>query len=157
MIRIAIALLYAALLSGLPPPIRALKTQASYDCAEVEPISTEVYRDWEKWNVVAFLEWMRERTGVEVAIVHWPLKRAPSGRCYDSRFMKQDVRDFERWIHSETRARNIPLLDLHESVPNQLFFDSLHLNQDGHRRIAPAIRRFVTSVMESSSQEARHE
>ena len=42
---------------------------------------------------------------------------------------------------------HIPLLDLHESVPNEFFFDTVHLNERGHARIAPLIRSFVTSVM----------
>jgi hypothetical protein len=151
------ALRYAAFLSGQAPAPASVDGDLSYDCAEVKLLAARHWWKWEQWNVLAYLEWIRERTGVEVAVVHWPLSHNPRGDCYNARFTNRLVMDFESWIHREARSRGIPLLDLRESLPNRSFFDTIHLNEQGHRLIAPRIQSFAMSVMEDRSRDAQRE
>ena len=151
------ALRYAAFLTGQSPPPASADGDLSYDCSEVKLMAARHWWKWEQWNVLAFLEWIRERTGVEVALVHWPLSHNPRDDCYNARFTNRLVMDFESWIHREARSRGIPLLNLRESLPNQAFFDTIHLNEQGHRLIAPRIQSFVMSVMENPSRDSKRE
>ena len=91
---------------------------------------------------------MKQRTRIDIAIVKWPISHDPNGDCYSERYTNALVKDFDVWIQRETRASDIPLLDLHDSVPNELFFDTVHLNHQGHQQIAPLIRNFAKSVIE---------
>ncbi len=148
---------YATFLTGHSRPLPSAPAAAAYDCAEVKLMETRQYWSWKRWNVLAYLEWMRERTGVEVAVVHWPISHDPRDDCYNARFTDRLVSEFESWLHKEAASRDLPLLDLRESVPSRSFFDTIHLNEEGHRQIAPLLHSFALSVLEDRTREPKRE
>jgi hypothetical protein len=151
---------YATFLTGQPPLLPSAAAAAAapaYDCAEVKLMATRQYWSWKRWNVLAYLEWMRERTGVEVAVVHWPISHDPRDDCYNALFTDRLVSEFESWLHEEAASRDIPLLDLRESLPSRSFFDTIHLNEQGHRQIAPLLHSFVLSVVRDRPREPKRE
>jgi hypothetical protein len=50
---------------------------------------------------------------------------------------------FSRRAHELCQSKNVPLLDLARSVPDDEFFDDTHLSYRGQKRIDPVILEFV--------------
>jgi hypothetical protein len=120
---------------GEPLPI-ALGRQLFYDCDEVRRFEAFNFRGWQRWNTLAYLEHLRVERGVQVLIVNWPVAHEPLGVCYNFRYTKAALEEFRSWIAEDARRRGLAYVDLQDLLAPTDFMDSLHLNVDGHRRIA---------------------
>ena len=140
----------AAVLLGSPPvpPSVPLPTQPlAYPCGETLSDNTDQYRDWKQWNILAYLEQIQRTRGVEMLVVGLPVIHMPRGECYNVRYSKALFADFKAWAASETAARGLRYLDLHDRVPASGFFDSIHLNADGQEVVAEEIARTLGPML----------
>jgi hypothetical protein len=126
-----------------------------YKCEDVERNFEKNYHDWQDWNVLAYLQHLRETTGTEVLIVNWPVPYEPVGDCYNARFSKAAFAEFVAWLGGETAARGLPYLDLHAFLPPDAFADSIHLGADGHRRVAAEIARALDPILSALAERRR--
>ena len=118
-----------------------------YDCADIERNLKTNFRNWQDWNVLAYLQYLHETRGIEVLIVSWPVVREPHGDCYNARFTTAAFEDYLAWVAQETKTRHLAYVDLHDLVPTDAFIDSIHLAPDGHRRVADGIARALDPIL----------
>ena len=129
--------------------------QTDYKCEDIRARVGTNFRNWQAWNVLAYLQHLRETTGIEVLIVAWPVVYEPVEDCYDSRFTKAAVEEYTAWLAEETRTRNLPYLDLHAFLPPDGFVDSIHLGPDGHRRVAEQVAATLDPMLERLAERRR--
>ncbi len=134
-----------------PTPGVSVQPVGDYDCAEVAATFERRYRDWQKWNLMAYLEWLRGESGVPVLVVNWPVAYEPRGACYNSRYTAEALAAYGRWLERETRSRGIPYVDLHDLLPASEFVDTLHPTVAGQRRIAEALEDVVTGLLSETA------
>jgi len=131
-----------------PPPFDSAGRQTTYDCAKTQNDMDLWYRNWKDWNILAYLAQVRDATGVQVAIVNWPVAHEPVGACYNVRYTNEMFEDYNQWLREETRALGLPYLDLHDSLPADEFIDSLHLDADGNQKVAEKMAAFLMPLLE---------
>jgi hypothetical protein len=119
--------------SGLPG------RTTEYNCDLTRIQNQRDFQDWQRWNILAYLEQLQRERDILVLVVHWPVANEPVGDCYNMRFTNALATEFVDWLAAETRARELAYLDLHDLLPSDEFFDSLHVSVNGQRRIADAI------------------
>jgi len=121
--------------------------QTQYDCADTQRKIAKDYRDWKQWNILAFLERLHQTRGIEVLVVGWPIAHEPVGDCYSVRYTDAAVTDFTQWLAAEAAARGLHYLDLHDLLTPEQFFDSLHVNAEGHRVIGEHVARVLDPIL----------
>ena len=144
---------------GIPPNERRhLRRQTRYDCAKTQAKYAKLFTGWQEWSVLPWLAELRERTGVRVALLNWPVAHEPVGACYNVRLPEVALREFNAVIRAEASRLNLPLLDLHDLLAPDDFFDSLHPRPKGQRkiaeRLAPEIRALLPGRALRASAEA---
>ena len=128
--------------SGLPGRATA------YDCDRTRMQNQRDFQNWQRWNILAYLEQLQRERDIPVLVVHWPVAHEPVGDCYNMRFTNALAAEFVDWLAAETRARGLAYLDLHDLLPNVEFIDSLHATALGHRHIADAIAPVLEPILE---------
>jgi len=133
----------------LPPaPISPTRVrQMVYDCSQTLAKERQDYADWQSWNVLAYLETIRHTYGIPIIVLNWPVAYEPVGDCYNVRYSAAAVDEFNRWLRAESDLRGFGYVDLHDLLPGDQFFDSLHLTAEGHRRIAEQVGPLVEGVL----------
>jgi len=132
----------------LRPPVYGTTGRVkTYDCLEVTEREELTYRDWQSWNVLAYLDQLRASSGVQVLVVNWPVAYEPVGACFNARHSAAAIEEFNRWLRAECAARNLPFVDLHDLLAADQFFDSIHPIAEGHRRIAEQLAPAVESAL----------
>jgi len=128
--------------------------QTTYDCEKITREREPLYRHWQDWNIIAFLEGLQAATGAPVLVVNWPVAHEPVGDCYNVRYPAAALHAYDEWMSAETEKRGLSYLDLHDLLPAEEFIDSLHVTAEGQRKIAsainPALERLVRDVAGSS-------
>ncbi|MEO8601865.1 MAG: SGNH/GDSL hydrolase family protein [bacterium] len=136
------------------PPTRGRQT--SYDCAATQRDFDREFEDWQSWNILAYLEDLQANFGLRVVVVNWPVAHEPVGDCYNVRFPAAAVQEFNDWLGRETAQRGLIYVDLHDLLPADQFFDSLHVTAAGHQMIAAALRyRLLSAVAEARTRQDR--
>jgi len=136
--------------NSLPQP-RAPEVVARrtvYDCEVTRTRNQRNFPNWQRWNILAFLEQLQRERDILLLVVHWPVAHEPVGDCYNVRFTNALAAEFVDWLAAETRARGLAHLDLHDLLPSGEFLDSLHVSASGHRRVADAIARALKPMLE---------
>jgi hypothetical protein len=137
----------------VPPPVvdpahAAFSKQPDrYRCAEVEETFARHYAGWRSWNALAWLEQLSRERDVPILVVNLPVIRQPIGRCYNAHYPAAAFREYLDWIASETHARGLAYLDLHDLLPASEFLDSLHPSAAGHQRMAEALAPVVAALL----------
>lgn len=137
------------------PAARTRGRQTDYDCAETQASATRRYADWQSWNGLAALEALQRTQGIPALVVFWPLAHEPRDACYNVRFPSALVREFGDWLRRESAARGLAFLDLHDLLPAELFFDSVHVTAEGQTRIAEALAPAVARLVRTAQAPGR--
>ena len=106
-----------------------------------------VFRGWDKTNPLAYLAAIRERTGIPVVVVDWPIAHEPSGSCYNSYLTKRTLEHYKAWLGTESRRLGLPLVDLSRVLLPREYLDTLHPNPRGQRKIAAALAPHLDPVL----------
>jgi hypothetical protein len=139
----------------LSPPLFGTRgRQTQYDCDRTMAEDRENYDDWQSWNVLAYLETIHITYDIPILVLNWPEAHEPVGACYNVRYSAAAVDEFNRWLRAECERRGFGYLDLHDLLPANQFFDSLHPTAEGHRRIAERIGPVVESVLRERAAHA---
>ncbi len=131
----------ATAIGGSLPPLANTSPPRSgrYNCAETRAVMTRQFSNWEDWTILPYLDELRQRDGVEVVLVSWPIAHEPIDDCYNVRNTDAAVGEFSAWMREQTAARNLPYVDLHTLLAPEYFLDSLHVSAEGHTRVAEAL------------------
>lgn len=124
------------------------RPRQAYDCDRAVAEHRQHFADWQSWNILEELEALQGETGVQVLLVYWPLGANPSGQCFNARFTYTDVLTFGAWMTAEARRRGFAYVDLSRGLDDADFFDSLHVDPAGHRKIATALRAPLLDLLE---------
>ncbi len=84
-----------------------------------------------------------------MALAHEPL-----GDCYNVRYSNALVAELIQFLHEQTAARGLAYLDLHDLLPPEEFFDSLHPTLAGHQRIAEYLAAALEPILRVRSARA---
>jgi len=107
-----------------------------YDCTELVARYAAHWESWREWNILAYLESVRNAADVPIVVVNWPVAERPRGRCYSARFPRAELRRYFGWVRREAGDRGLPLLEYQDLLRPDEFFDSIHPNAAGQRKIA---------------------
>lgn len=129
--------------------------QSRYDCANTKQDLSAHYENWQEWNILAYVQHVRELSGVEVVIVNWPVAHHPVEDCYSVRYTNAALEHYNDWMREETRARGLSYLDLHDLLPIEDFVDSLHVNPVGHRKVAQQMAPVLDTLIAGMLQKRR--
>ena len=156
-IRVLAEAIVARLDAPLPPPeIATGGRQFYYDCAKTQAAS-ESFRDFEQWNVLAYLADLQRQRGIRVLVIQWPIAHEQVGSCYSARFTADQVLEFSDWVRAEVVQRNLAYVDLHQFLAAGFFYDSLHVTADGQQRIATTVAQVLDPILQTvlTTREAR--
>lgn len=118
-----------------------------YDCDQVAATNATQFRDWNQWNILAYLAELHRGRGIDVLVVDWPVAHEPIGECYNARYTAALDSEFVSWLRTQTAALDLAYLDLHDLLPAGEFIDSLHVSAEGHRRIATEVARVLDPML----------
>ncbi len=125
--------------SGLPA--------GPYSCSATHRRNARDFNGWDKVNSLAYLAQVRDRTGIPVVVVDWPIAHEPWEDCYNSYFTNRAVRNYRTWLQEEARRLGLPLIDLSHTLLPRDFLDTLHPDSRGQRKIAGAMAPFLEPVL----------
>lgn len=128
----------------LPEPRRS---RSKYDCRQTLVQGARRYRNWQDWNILAYLQQVRDTDGIPVLIVNLPVTHEPIGKCYNVRYATAAVERFNQWLRAECEARGFAYVDLHDLLPPDEFVDPLHPSAEGHRRVAERLAPEVETLL----------
>jgi hypothetical protein len=131
----------------IPDAFRPQLRVAGYDCQKTLADNQTDFRDFKQWNPLEDLADIRRRTGAEVLVVNWPDAAEPNGECYNRRYGKALLTEYNRWLKDETDRLHLAYLDLHDLLPPVNFIDSLHVTAAGHRRIAERVGQALEPII----------
>ena len=134
---VAVASRVAELPAEPKPDVGGRQTQ--YECQKTIDDDALYFTNFQQWNMLEYLDALRQQTGVEVLVVNWPVAHEPVGDCYNVRYTNATLAEYNRWIAEQARARGLPFLDLHDLLPPEEFVDSLHVTPAGHQLIAERV------------------
>lgn len=129
------------------PTFRTHTPKARYDCSETLAVEERTHRNWQQWNVLAYLKQLHDIYGTSILVLNWPVSHDPIGDCYNVRHSAVGIDEFNDWMRTESAARGLAYIDLHDLLPKELFLDSLHPSAEGHRRIADAVAPTVEALL----------
>ena len=118
-----------------------------YDCRATHRHNARAFNGWSKVNALAYLAQVRDRTGIPIVVVDWPIAHEPAEDCYNSYFTNRIVKSYRGWLAEETQRLGMPLIDLSHTLLPRDFLDTLHPNARGQRKIAGAIAPFLDPVL----------
>jgi hypothetical protein len=129
------------------PPPETTGRQTRYDCAKTQRENAARFADWQSWNVLAYLQQLHDQRGIDVLVVNWPIAHEPVGVCYNVRYGNRWVAEFNQWLGAQAAERGLAYLDLHDLLPADQFFDSLHPTPAGHARIAERVAAALAPII----------
>jgi hypothetical protein len=129
------------------------KPAGPYDCRATHRRNARSFNGWGKVNPLAYLAQVRERTGIPIVVVDWPIAHEPSGDCYNSYFTNHIVGSYHAWLQDETRRLDIPVIYLTRALLPRDFLDTLHPNARGQRKIAGSMVPFLEPILRRRMQE----
>jgi hypothetical protein len=129
------------------------KAAGPYFCAATRSQNARIFNGWSKGNSFAYLARVRERTGIPIVVVDWPIAHEPRGNCYNSYVTNKIVASYRAWLAEETARLEMPLIDLSHTLLPRDFHDTLHPNARGQRKIAGAIAGFLEPILRRRMQE----
>jgi hypothetical protein len=118
-------------------------------------VNVRDYRRWGEVNPLAYLAEVRDRTGIPVVVIDWPIAPQPSDECFSPALTNAAVRGYRAWLGAEAQRRGLPLVDLSQTLLPRDFLDLEHPNVRGQRKIAgalspqllPVLRRRIAEVL----------
>jgi hypothetical protein len=128
-------------------PATSSQRQNNYDCNDTLAHAIRLYKNWQDWNIFAYLQQVHETSGVPVLVMSLPIAHEPIGKCYNVRYPSAAVERFNRWVQAECDARDFGYIDLHDLLPAQEFLDPLHPSAEGHRRIAEQLAPRIETLL----------
>jgi hypothetical protein len=135
------------------PAEPAATDTGQYSCPHVRSRNARDYSAWGETNPLAYLAQVRERTGVPVVVVLWPLSNQPVDECMNAYFTKRTVDGFRGWVKSEAQRLALPLIDLSATLLPRDFLDGLHPNARGQRKIAGSLSARLTPILRARAAE----
>jgi hypothetical protein len=127
-------------------PVHRLQ-QANYDCSQTVKEEARTLQGWQSWNILEYLQQLHDAEGIAVLVVNWPVVHQPVGECYNIRYTAAGLDEFNRWLRAECEARGLGYIDLHDLLTPAQFVDSLHLTEEGHRRVADELAPAVETAL----------
>jgi hypothetical protein len=129
----------------LSPPIMQ---REDYTCGEVLESFARNFRGWRTWNTLEYLESLAERVDARVVVVAWPIRHDPKGACYNWRYPKRAVAEFDAWLRDEAERRGFSFVDLHDALGRSAFVDSLHPTPSGNEEVVSRLRTVLRSELD---------
>jgi len=120
--------------AGKSPPLDARQT--TYDCDKTKRDALSAYYEWQQWNILDFLQQLRDTLGIDIVIVNWPVAHEPVDDCYNVRYPAALVQQYNQWLAEQAQRRAFAYVDVHDLLPSDAFVDSLHVTASGHQAIA---------------------
>jgi len=136
-----------ALTGAVAPAATTHGRQDRYECDKTVADNRRRYADWQTWNGLANLAALQRAHDIPVLLVFWPVAHEPRGACYSVRYTDALMREFGAWAARESAARGLAYLDLHDLLPPELFFDSVHVTPAGQARIADALAPHIAALL----------
>ena len=124
-----------------------LPTVSPYDCRLTRRRNSQDYADWGRIDPLVYLARVRDRTGIPVVVVSWPIAHEPSGDCFDAHYTSDLVAGFRQWLAADAARLGIPLVDLSQMLLPRDFLDSRHANTRGKRKIAGALSSRLLPIL----------
>lgn len=142
----------AALFPGMPaedvPPAPPAE---KYDCAKVHRFAGH-WKNWKDWSLLPWLAGMRA-DGTRVLVVNWPVAEDAVGDCFNARYPRANFDEYNAWLASETAARGLDYLDLHDLLAPEQFLDSIHPDAEGQRLVALRLEAALREVFDAEARE----
>lgn len=135
------------LVPDAPPQTELPGRQTHYDCGQTKRQMDLYYRDWQRWNIIAYLAQIRDATGVTVVLVNWPVAHEPVGDCYNVRYTNAALEQYDVWLRAQAEERQLPYVDLHDMLRADEFVDSLHVMAPGQRKIAERLAPVLEALL----------
>jgi hypothetical protein len=131
-----------------PPgdPAQGLST-GPYSCRFVRWQNARDYPPRRGTNPLAYLAQVRDRTGIPVVVVLWPISNEPFEDCVNVHLTKHTVERYKTWLRAETQRLGMPLVDLSSTLLPRDFLDALHPNARGQRKIAGALSAQIRPIL----------
>jgi len=123
------------------------RPHGAYDCQQTLKDGARLYRNWQNWNILAYLQQIRDDSGIPILVVNLPVSHEPIGACYNVRYPAVEVSRFNQWLPAECAARGFECVDLHDLLPPAEFLDPLHPSAEGHRQIAEQLAPTVERLL----------
>jgi hypothetical protein len=136
-----------------PGEPRSGQIAGPYRCSDTHRRNARDFNGFGHTNTLAYLAELRDRTGIPVVAVQWPIAHEPSGACYNSYATNQLVSAYRAWITAEAERLGLPLIDLSQTLLPRDFLDTLHPNARGQRKIAYALAPFLDPVLRKRAVE----
>ena len=136
-------------ITGIAPPAAPVESRRGvpYDCEKVKRNHAKWFRNWQTWNILAYLQQLRETRGVEVLVVNWPVSNEPIGECYNAGYTSTALAEYDRWLADEVARRGLRYLDVQNLLPPEEFIDSRHVTGAGHQHIAGAVAAALDPIL----------
>ena len=113
------------------------------------------YRKYWDWNILAYLQELREKEGIGVVVVHWPVAHTPFSKCYNRRYTKALMNNFKYWRRRQAVRRQLPFVDLHDFLGRDAFLDTVHLGRQGYAKVAGRLVEEMTPWLPKKAPAAR--
>ena len=124
-----------------------------YDCRAVHKSNARSFRQWGDVNSLAYLAEVRDRLGVPVVVVMWPISHEPSADCFNAYVTKRIVDRYRMWMRAEAARLRLPLIDLTQTLLPRDFLDTLHPNARGQRKIAGTLSPQLVPILRARAAE----
>jgi hypothetical protein len=130
-----------------------LPTASPSDCRRTRSQNRRDYAPWGRINPLLYLAKVRDRTGIPVVVVNWPIAHEPSGDCFDAYYTNDLVRGYRNWLAAETSRLGIPFVDVSQILLPRDFLDSRHPSTRGQRKIARALSPRLVPILRQRASE----
>jgi hypothetical protein len=131
------------------------RASTSYDCDKTAATEAERYADWQSWNILAYLQWIRDTYRIPVLVVSWPMTHEPVDDCYNAGFTNAGAAEFNQWLRAECAARGLHYIDLHALLTPAQFVDAIHATAEGHRLITERLAPTVEALLRERAATSR--
>jgi hypothetical protein len=129
------------------------KPIVSYSCRETRRTNARDYRGWNETNTLAWVAELRDRTGIPVVVVNWPVSDEPRDECFNAYFTQRLMRRYREWLVGETERLRLPLVDLSRTLLPRDYLDTLHPNARGQRKIAGSLAPHLAPILRQRAAE----
>ena len=137
----------AVLLSGVAPGPPPGVPTGPYDCTKLKDLEARQFADWQRWNILAWLEQVSRERGIPVLVINWPRRAQPIDGCYNQRHTSAALEEWDGWLRAQTAVSGLAYLDFRQLLAPGDFVDSIHVAPRGHRRIAEALAPTLETML----------
>ena len=137
------------------PEWTARRRTLRYDCGRIKEGIEQRFKDWQQWNILAYLKQLSDSTGVPVAIINWPVANEPVDDCYNVRYTNAALAEYNQWLAEQAHAAGFAYIDLHDFLSPEDFVDSLHVAPRGHRKLAERLAPFLDTWLSHIASDRR--